>query len=96
MSPSPLELFCTSISFKLVLPKKIRLEKNVEIMALPLLKFLATPLPPHSPRAFPNQLQISFAENNTLEKNVEIMPSPPFIKFLATPMPALVVRSKAT
>ena len=32
-----------------------------------------------------NQLQISSAETNTLEKNVEIMP-PPHSKFLATPL----------
>ena len=39
-------VFLVSISFKLVLPKKIRLTKNVEIMPPhPLLKFLATPLP---------------------------------------------------
>ena len=40
---TPLELFCFSISFEVVLPKKICL-KNVEIMDPPLLKFLATPL----------------------------------------------------
>ena len=38
---------------------------------------------------FLNQLEISSAEKNTLEKKCEIIP--PLLKFLATPLPALVV-----
>ena len=35
---------------------------------------------------FPNQLQICSAEKNTLKKNVEIMPLPPFLIFFTTPL----------
>ena len=41
----PYSFSCFLISFELVLPKKIRSTKNVEIMLSPFLKFLATPLP---------------------------------------------------
>ena len=44
MPPNHLWSFCVSISFKLALPKTNMLEKRVKIMAIPLLKFLATPL----------------------------------------------------
>ena len=42
------------------------------------------PRTPLEPFLLLNQLQICFAEKNTLEKNVEII-AHPFLKFLATP-----------
>ena len=42
---------------------------------------------------FPNQLQISSAAKNTLEKCGNLVPLP-FIKLLAAPMPALYVGEK--
>ena len=49
-------------------------------------------MPPDSPRTFLflNQLRISSAEKNTLEKMCKLCP-PPRLKFLATPPPSLVV-----
>ena len=45
-----------------------------------------------SPGPFLNQLQISSADKNAQEKYVEIKPPRALLKFLATPLPTLVVR----
>ena len=67
---------------------------EIAITACKLSKIFRESMPPNPPIAFLVSSLASnyFCRKNTLEKNVVIMP--PRLKFLATPLPALVVGEK--
>ena len=74
------------------LPESYAKGTKIAITACKFLKILC-PRAPLEHFLFPNHIQISSAEKNTLEKRGNLVPLP-FIKFLAAPMPALFVGKK--
>ena len=74
------------------LPENYSKSTKIAITVCKFSKLFRGSMPPtHNLFLFLNQLEISCAEKKNAGKNVEIMPPLPLLKFLATPLPALIV-----